>query len=1011
MSNRIKYLAVLLVPFFLFCSCTKDPLEQERADEQGWTSIHYRATAVGGDATKATLTENPYSYRFERTDRLYIEDNSGKLYGFLHLVAGEGDTMAIFEGDLMYFDDNNEPSEPASSLPIHATLVSANDRLHTVENGRILKTTPYPNYPDDEYAASFPEAVQKYSHFTGDKDEDGNNATFGNPSFVLEQQTAFLICSITFDDATNSPSYAPADRSVGIQIKDNDTALRNAFVTTISNGPSVQANFVAAFPGGTELSNNAMLTINNLGPSMSGSTTERITGATLAANNYYNVKRTLLDLTHFSIIAKEADTYLSFNTSSNVQYIDDSGNWTSVSSITLNAGEKVIIRAKGTAFSGSGSLFTSTKPCYIFGDIMSLFCTAYDGNTETRVSSLGANALKETFSGMSVDIPSGRALYLSATSLGDNAYQGMFSNCTSLSIAPEFASGLSSIPASGCAQMFSGCSSLVVAPELPASDVGVSGYEEMFFGCTSLAMAPTQVAGGTLGTSACQRMFYGCTSLATVPTLPTTTVPDHGYAEMFSGCTTLVTGLSSLPATSVGASGYEGMFSGCEKMKTAPGALPATDLSSGANYKDMFSGCKALNFSSAPSISATVAGVECFSGMFRDCILLSTGPSALSITSIPESACFQMFKGCSKLTTAPTMNAVSPTSTVGSYGCQEMFLSCISLTAPPVLPPTILGDSCYKSMFQSCTKLDISSELAPGLLPATTLAVSCYELMFQGCVKLTTGPALPAQTVNTRAYYQMFKGCKLLTSAPVFSSQTIGNSGCYEMFSGCTGLKIAPSLPATVLGQDAYYQMFNGCSELTTPPESLPATTLNARAYYQMFMNCKKLTAAPRFPAEKGTLSGGQICYRMFDECIALTTASGALFTSDTELTEECFHGMFRHCTALASIPEGFLPSLHMATQCYRGMFEGAIFTHAPELPATTLVTECYRYMFFDCKFLIYIKCLAENPGTSTTPNFTGGATAASGTFVKKTNVTTWPRGSNGIPNGWTIENYPPTTP
>lgn len=903
MSNRIKYLAVLLAPFFLFYSCTKEIIEQQGQDEQGWTSIHYRATAVGGDATKATLTENPYSYRFERTDRLYIEDNSGNLYGFLHLVSGEGDKIAVFEGDLMYFDDNNEPSEPASSLPISATLVSANDRLHTVENGRIVKPlapTPYPDYPDDEYATSFIDAVQKYSHFIGNKDEDGNASTYGNPSFVLEQQTAFLICSITFDEATNSSTYAPEGRSLGIQIKDNAEVLWNASVTTILNGPSVQANFVAAFPGGTVLSSSSMLTINNLGPSSGASTTEGITGATLAANNYYNVKRTLLDLTHFSIIAKEDATQLSFNTSSGVQYKDGTGNWidASTSPITLNGSEKVILRAKGTAFSGSGSLFTSTKPCYIFGDIMSLFCTAYDGDSETRAPSLGANALKETFSGMPVDIPSGRALYLSATSLGDNAYQGMFSNCTSLSIAPEFASGLSSIPASGCAQMFSGCSSLVVAPELPASDVGVSGYEEMFFGCTSLAMAPTQVAGGTLGTSACQRMFYGCTSLATVPTLPTTTVPDHGYAEMFSGCTTLVTGLSSLPATSVGASGYEGMFSGCEKMKTAPGALPATDLSSGANYKDMFSGCKALYFSSAPSISATVAGVECFSGMFRNCIMLSTGPSALSITSIPESACYQMFMGCTTLVTAPTMNDVLTASTVRSAGCQEMFFNCSSLTtpppslkaqtveengyykmfrncdkietaptieattvsnhsceemfydcdrltAPPALPAISLGESCYKCMFESCNLLNISSELAATLLPATNLATSCYQSMFQGCTTLTTVPALPATVLSASCYEEMFRECKALLELPnTFLPATTLALACYrQMFWQCEKLNTVPSglLPATDLAKGCYANMFNGCKALTLAPD-LPATVPQPGCYFSMFRNCPKLT-------------------------------------------------------------------------------------------------------------------------------------------------------------------------
>lgn len=84
-------------------------------------------------------------------------------------------------------------------------------------------------------------------------------------------------------------------------------------------------------------------------------------------------------------------------------------------------------------------------------------------------------------------------------------------------------------------------------------------------------------------------------------------------------------------------------------------------------------------------------------------------------------------------------------------------------------------------------------------------------------------------------------------------------------------------------------------------------------------------------------------------------------------------------------------------------MFEGTAITTAPYLPATTLANECYRYMFFACSKLNYIKCMATNPGANTTPNFTGGGVAATGTFVRKTGVN-WPTGANGIPSGWTVQ-------
>ena len=263
-------------------------------------------------------------------------------------------------------------------------------------------------------------------------------------------------------------------------------------------------------------------------------------------------------------------------------------------------------------------------------------------------------------------------------------------------------------------------------------------------------------------------------------------------------------------------------------------------------------------------------------------------------------------------------------------------------------------------------------------------------------------------TVGENAFKYAFSGCTNLTIPDdknlVLSAETLSSS-CYEgMFSGCTNLSKVPILAATSsVPARAYYGMFQGCSNLITPPASLPATTLGNQAYCQMFANCAKLKSAPSFPSTKGTFSGTQIFYRMFAKCQLITEVTGQLFTSDTNLVDECYHGMFRHCRGLVTVPEGYLPSLTLAKWCYRGMFEEAAFTTAPTLPAPTLVNECYRYMFFKCGYLNYIKCLATNPSSSYSPNFTTNV-AATGTFVKKEGVTTWPTGNAGIPNGWTVQ-------
>lgn len=367
----------------------------------------------------------------------------------------------------------------------------------------------------------------------------------------------------------------------------------------------------------------------------------------------------------------------------------------------------------------------------------------------------------------------------------------------------------------------------------------------------------------------------------------------------------------------------------------------------------------------------------------------------------------------------PSDPLILPDMTLAANCYSQMFMKCTGLTSIPgnLLPATSLAASCYSQMFKGCTGL---TSLPTTLLPATTLSESCYESMFEGCTALTTASSILPQisTVGNSACLKMFYGCTSLTTAPALSFTTVNAYGCMQMFMNCSALTTPPSsLPATTLGEQAYYQMFYGCSAMTTPPSSLPATTIGAKAYYQMFMNCTGLTSTPSFPGQKGSLSGIQICYQMFNECTALTTTSGKLFTDDTELTEECFHGMFRHCSSLADVPGDFLPSIHLAKWCYRGMFEGAAFTTAPDLPATTLVNECYRFMFNSCSNLNYIKCLAENPNRgSFTPNWVaGGVPSSDGTFIKSslttvnsgTNLTQWLKGNNGngIPNNWTVKN------
>lgn len=260
---------------------------------------------------------------------------------------------------------------------------------------------------------------------------------------------------------------------------------------------------------------------------------------------------------------------------------------------------------------------------------------------------------------------------------------------------------------------------------------------------------------------------------------------------------------------------------------------------------------------------------------------------------------------------------------------------------------------------ENSTLVDISNLV----LPATTLRAGCYYRMFYNCTGLTSIPQnlLPATTMTELCYKEMFYGCTSLTNVPNLPAMTLVN-GCYE-------------------------GMFYGCTSLTTIPQNLlPVTTLASSCYRSMFDRCASLTNVPNLPA--------------------------------MTLAADCYRGMFNRCVSLASVPTNLLPATTLADGCYKYMFcSCANIVEAPILPAPTLVKDCYYYMFgYDSAMgiqdfkLAFITCLATDiSATDALTNWVTWTNAHSsvsnGTFVKAAGAT-WPTGVNGIPSGWTVQDY-----
>ena len=108
--------------------------------------------------------------------------------------------------------------------------------------------------------------------------------------------------------------------------------------------------------------------------------------------------------------------------------------------------------------------------------------------------------------------------------------------------------------------------------------------------------------------------------------------------------------------------------------------------------------------------------------------------------------------------------------------CKELFKgSAYIKDASELELPNTVRQSCYESMFENCTDLEIGPTL-----PATTLANSCYKNMFKGCSKLNHIVCNAIDIAATDCTTDWVNG---VASAGLFernennNSWTIGNNG------------------------------------------------------------------------------------------------------------------------------------------------------------------------------------------------------------------------------------------
>ena len=639
--------------------------------------------------------------------------------------------------------------------------------------------------------------------------------------------------------------------------------------------------------------------------------------------------------------------------------------------------------------------------------------------------------------------------FLPATTLGTGCYYGMFNGCTSLISGPALpVSG--TLPSNAYYNMFYGCTSLQYGPALPANNIGTGSYTQMFYGCTSLR-SPSIMSCTTVPQNGCRKMYCGCTSL-TIPqgfVLPVN-IGNQGASEMFSGCTSI----TSLPDGSfeperLDSQACQNMFQGCTGLTQAN--LKGSPTLNGSNtFSGMFSGCTSLNSIKCNFITTTSDSGQ-YSQWVRNVAASGTfyyypgsswtrGENGIPINwqaynSDPwTEQNLRVYNNGSESTNLKMV--LKKWDTTGTRldswsGFESSFSYYVAIqyrlqggawsnkvwsrNATPIdleitVPAGEYVEFRHSSATQSLGKeKTVGNIISPGFectspvsiagnatsmtgLKDTDEAEFCYAIpfLFSGLtITSLTNLRLPWSFNSTT--YIVHTGSGTSTS----DYRTVGYGMYRGLFKNCVLPERLPAnfLPSEYIPGDAYYEMFANCTGLKEVNRNL-------------FRNGASCTFTPYYYHPFGTSAAyGQDQFgRMF---AGSSVESVGDFLRNIHAWD-AYYGlrqMFEGCTGLTDCSDLSIKYIYTQNGTFYGMFKDC--TNLVKSPRfyDSAMRSSYRELFSGCSSLneIWAYFNPTQGWDGSTPNLTDFTTgvAESGTFHYKTG-TTWPRGTDGIPTGWT---------
>lgn len=560
-------------------------------------------------------------------------------------------------------------------------------------------------------------------------------------------------------------------------------------------------------------------------------------------------------------------------------------------------------------------------------------------------------------------------------------------------------------------EMFRTCLNLEETPDLSKiTNTQMYCFSMMFYEGSSLREITWKFPNTPQSNYCCERMFYYCNSLAKVPTdmLPSTTLEEGCYRQMFQACVQLHT-VPNLPALTAGTQSYMMMFTSCFNLFKLP-TIAATTMGTNTCYRMFYdssvqvSATKQGEFTNAWTLKVTTVGTSSLANMFENSwggpftgtptgtqtlyykttgfikFKSATANTTLTFkqtatyanklqtstdnitytdytagTAITGTEIYVRGIGNSKIsgTSGSTDDATYPFTISGAtdvilYGNANMLLDYTDNTNNDMT----MGIACFRRLFGSQSSL---KNMGYFILPNNSVSDYCYDNMFNNCTNIATNQntSLPAQTVGSYAYRHMYGGCSNLTTSwrSVILAKNTSNYMAYYMYNVTLATcKTWLMAHARTFGTYSFARVYANCTKVTGVNKEffLPLTdgTISGQNVCErIFVSCTGLTTLPAGLFDGITTLGVAEFSNAFNACTGLTTVNCTLPAVDT-YPQGCFDNMFRDCSALTTVPENMIQCKVVGMQALRSLFYNTKVTSVKLDNITEIGISGCSYMF-----------------------------------------------------------------